>query len=228
MKAINLVEINEVGDGGKAGRVDIPITAQEAFINDVYSSMDVVTADGLNLLQSEDGVEPTCKMGCDHCCRYHILTNRAEVHTLVQYLKRELNVEQMSDLRQRTQRWHEWDSTRPGRYPDTEEREQGDPSQYDHSCPLLVNGKCSVYAVRPAVCRSHYVISDAQLCSSANDPSSTEQMPQVVAALVEAAGPFAKAIKDHIESEGESFAHSVSLLPQGLALEMGWDFALSP
>jgi Fe-S-cluster containining protein len=224
MEVINLIEYND----GNVGRADIPITPQEVFINDVYSSMDVATADGLDLLKSEDGIVPTCKAGCDHCCRYHIVTNSAEVHTLVQFLKRELSAEQMSDLHLRTQRWHEWDSSRRGRSQTSEDGGQGELDHYDHSCPLLVSGQCSVYAVRPAICRSHYVTSDAVLCRSANDPDSTEDVPQVVAALMEVASPFTIAIKEHIESEGVEFSDSATLLPQGLAIEMGWDFSVTP
>ncbi len=221
----------ENGDGGLRGgnlaKTDIPITSEEHFINDVYSSMDATTADGLNLLRREEGIEPTCKAGCAHCCRYHIVTNGAEVHTLAQYLRRELSAEQMDALQMRTKRWHEWDSARPGRYPAAAGGGLGDPSQYDHSCPLLVDEKCSAYAVRPAVCRSHFVTSAAELCSSANDPHSTQDVPSVVASLVEANGLFTKAIKEHIESDGQEFSRSATLLPQGLAIEMGWDFAIT-
>jgi hypothetical protein len=34
-------------------------------------------------------------------------------------------------------------------------------------------------------------------------------------------------MKDHIEAAGSDFSESLMLLPHGLAIEMGWDFALS-
>lgn len=226
MKVTNLIENGNLSlRAGNAGCTEIPITPEETFINDVYASMDTATADGLDLLRSENGIEPTCRAGCAHCCRYHILTNSAEIHTLVQYLKRELSAEQMDALQLRTQRWHEWDSARPGRRRNMDGA-AGDPSHYDHSCPLLVDEQCSAYAVRPAVCRSHFVTSAAELCSTANDPLSTEQVPSVVDSLVEANSPYRQAIRDRIEGGGMKFSHSATLLPQGLAIEMGWNFAV--
>lgn len=213
--------------GSNAENREVSVTPVEAFINDVYSSMDTTTADGLDLLRSEDGIEPTCRAGCAHCCRFNILTNSVEIHTLAQYLKRKLSTEQMDALQERTQRWHEWDAARPGRHSTGSGRTE-DRGVYDHSCPLLVDEQCSAYAVRPAVCRSHFVTSEAELCSTANDPHSAADRPNVVASLVEANGPFTKAIRERIESEGMDFSHSAALLPQGLAIEMGWDFAVEP
>ena len=82
---------------------DITITPIENFVNGVYSSVDEATACGLDRLRSEDGIIPTCKLGCCHCCRYHILMTIAEAHTLAQYVKRELSADQINNLRMRTQ-----------------------------------------------------------------------------------------------------------------------------
>jgi hypothetical protein len=113
---MNLIENSNFGMGPEEFGADIPITPQENFVNGVYSSVDEATACALDRLRSEHGIIPTCKVGCCHCCRHHILTNIAEAHTLAQYVKRELSVDQINDLRMRTQQWHEWDNSRPGRY----------------------------------------------------------------------------------------------------------------
>ncbi|MBU4177481.1 MAG: hypothetical protein KJ730_06530, partial [Proteobacteria bacterium] len=89
-------------------------------------------------------------------------------------------------------------------------------------------GVCSVYPVRPVVCRAHFVSSHPRSCWAANDPESQEDAPVVLKSVVAAAGPFSMAMRDHIEEAGMDFTRSLMLLPQWLAVEMGWDFAISP
>jgi Fe-S-cluster containining protein len=225
---INLIENSNFGTGPEESGADIPIEPQEHFVNSVYASLDEAAVCGLDRLRRDDGIIPACKLGCCHCCRYHILMNIAEAHTLAQYVRREMSADQTNDLRMRTQQWHEWDNSRPGRYPSTESDEQTDLSNYDHPCPLLVNSACSAYPVRPVVCRTHFVSSHPRSCCAANDPESTEDAPVVLTSVVTATSPFSRAIRDHIENAGLDFSRSMMLLPHWLAIEMGWDFAISP
>ncbi len=223
---MNLIENSNFGMGPEEFGADIPTAPEENFVNGVYSSVDEATACELDRLRSEDGIIPTCKLGCCHCCRYHILTNIAEAHILAQYVKRELSVDQINDLRMRTQQWHEWDNSRPGRYPSANIDGQTDLSDYDPYCPLLVNGECRAYRVRPVVCRTHFVSSPALACLTANDPESAEDAPVKLTSVVKAASPFSRVFRDHIENRGLDFSRSMMLLPHSLAIEMGWDFAL--
>jgi Fe-S-cluster containining protein len=224
---MNLTDNSNFGMGPGEFGADIPVTPQESFVNGVYSSADEAIACGLDRLSSEDGIIPTCKMGCCHCCRYHILMDIAEAHTLAQYVKRELSVDQIKDLRLRTHQWHEWDNSRPGRHPSAKVDGQTDLSNYDSCCPLLVNGACIAYPVRPIVCRTHFVSSHPRLCRAVHDPESTEDAPVVLTSIKTATSPFSKTIRDHIENAGVDFSRSTMLLPQWLAIEMNWDFAIS-
>jgi Fe-S-cluster containining protein len=224
---MNSIENNEVGIGAEKTGAYIPITLQEEFMNGMYSSVDKSTAAGLERLRREEGVTPSCELGCNHCCRHHIVANTVEAHTLAQYVKREFSAEQVNDLETRTRRWHEWDNSRPGRDPSLSPGEPPDLSEYDHCCPLLVDGACSVYPVRPVVCRTHYVSSDPLCCAATNDPVSTEDAPVKLASVVAASRKSSSAIREHIEDSGLDYSRSKMLLPQWLAIKMGWDFALS-
>jgi hypothetical protein len=224
---MNLTDNSNFGMGPEEFGADIPITPQERFVNSVYSSADETIACELDRLSSEDGIIPTCKMGCCHCCRYHILMDIAEAHTLGQYVKRELSADQINDLQMRTHQWHEWDNSRPGRHSSTKVDERTDLSNYDRCCPLLVNGACMAYPVRPIVCRSHFVSSHPRLCRAVHEPESREDAPVVLTSIKTATSPFSKALKDHIEKAGVDFSRSTMLLPQWLAIEMNWDFAIS-
>ena len=173
---------------------DIPFTPQEDFVNGVYTAVDKAAKSGLDRLRSEDGIIATCKVGCCHCCRQHILTNISEAYNLAQYVRRELSVDQINDLRMRTQQWHAWDNSRPGRYPSAKIDAQTDLSNYDPCCPLLVNDICSAYPVRPVVCRTHFVSSNPLSCFAANDPESIEDAPVKLTSVVTATRPFSMEI----------------------------------
>ena len=224
---MNFIENRNTGTDSDEFGADIAITTQENIVRQAYRAMDEAAARGLEKLSSEDGIVPTCKPGCYHCCRFHILTNIAEARTLAQYIKRELSEEQINDLRMRTQQWHAWDNSRPGRYPSDNIDCKTDLSNYIHYCPLLVNGACIVYPVRPGVCRTHFVCSHPLFCLAANDPLSTEEPPVVLKSILKLTSPFSMPIKDIIEKAGLDFSKSIMLLPQWLAIQMNWDFAIS-
>ncbi len=205
--------------------VDIPIDMPEKFVSGVYALVDAAVARELDRLRSEEGIIPSCQSGCDHCCRYHIVMNIAEAQALAHYIRREFSAEQIDELRLRTHQWHEWDNSQPGR-PSPIITEQTNLSNYDPGCPLLVNGTCSVYPVRPVVCRAHFVSSHPRYCRAVNDPGSTEDAPLVLKSVVTAVSPLVMAIREQIENAGLDFSRSNMLLPQWLAIEMGWNFAI--
>ncbi len=224
---MRLVEKSDPGMGNGEFGADIPIAPQERFVIGVYASLDEAIACELERLRGAEGIVPSCQPGCCHCCRYHILTNSAEAHTLAQYIRREFSADQIADLRLRTQQWHEWDDSKPGRHPSSNIDGLADLSCYDHSCPLDVNGVCGAYPVRPVVCRTHFVSSPPQSCQVANDPESTADAPLMLRSVVTVASPFSTALQDYIENSGLDFSRSRMLLPQWLAIEMGWDFTIS-
>ncbi len=200
---------------------------KENFVNEVYSAVDEAAACELDRLRNEDGIISTCKLGCSHCCRYHILTNISEADTLAQYVKDTLSENQIKALQLRTKQWHEWDNSKPGRHPSANVDKNTDLSDYVNCCPMLVNWKCCVYPVRPLVCRTHFVSSSPLHCSAANDPNANEETPVVLKSVVTAANPFSKAIQNQIEKSGLDFSQSKMLLPHWLAIKMNWDFAIS-
>lgn len=219
--------IDKIGLGAKKAAAYIPITLEEAFMNGMYSSVDKSTASGLDRLRREEGITPSCELGCNHCCRHHVVADTAEAHTLAQFVKREFSPEQIDDLETRTRQWHAWDNSRPGRVPSVNIGGQSDLSDYDHCCPLLVEGACSVYPVRPVVCRTHYVSSDPLSCAVTKVSISSEDAPVKLTTVIKDSKPFSKAIREHIEDSGLDYSRSKMLLPQWLAIKMGWDFALS-
>lgn len=204
------------------------MTSEEKLVTDVYASVDEATTCALEQLRDKEGVIASCKLGCCHCCRFFILTNVAEARTLTQYIRRNFSADQIEELRMRTRKWHEWELSRPEIHPPSGLAKRIDFLGYEHGCPLLSNGACSVYPVRPVVCRAHFVSSDPLSCLAINDPKSEEAAPSVLMSVAAASSAFSRTMRDHIEKiTGLDFSRSQMLLPHWLAIEMGWDFAIS-
>jgi Fe-S-cluster containining protein len=223
---MDVVADGEFAAGSDKFGIDLLNTRQEIFVTSVYSSADEAAGRELNRLCVEEGVIPTCKPGCFHCCGQHILTSVVEAQALAHYIKREFQRGEIEDLRIRTQQWHEWDETRPGRHHATHIDEQLTFPAY-HYCPMLVEGKCSAYPMRPLICRTHFVCSDPQACRPSYDPESIEDDPVALASVKAATNPFSVRIRDRIENAGFNFYGSIMLLPHWLAIEMNWDFAIT-
>ena len=207
---------------------DMPITTQENFIAGIYRNIDATANIELDRLRSEDGIIPTCKMGCYHCCKQPIPMNIAEARILTQYIKREFSSSEMDELRIHTQQWHAWDDSRPGRYPSSNIPKQIDLCGYEPRCPLIVEGACRAYPARPVICRTHFVVcADTRSCRPTNDPESLEEGALPLKSVITATGRYSRAIRDSIEKGALDSDRSVMLLPHWLAIEMGWDFAIS-
>ncbi len=207
--------------------IDIPDTLQKYVVSNVYSSADEAAGCELNRLYVEEGINSTCKPGCFYCCGQHILTNIAEAQALGHFIKHEFSRGQIEDLRIRTQQWHEWDEISIGRGHSTHSDEQLTFSAYPY-CPMLVEGECMVYPMRPLICRTHYVCSDPSACRHSSDPESVEADPKELATVLVVTNPFLARIRERIENRGINFNKSIMLLPHWLAIEMNWDFAISP
>lgn len=220
----NSMEMSRPGRCSGLFGAHIQVTSQENFIHALYTRVDEATAWELGRLRCEEGIVVTCHGGCCHCCRYHILVSLIEIHTLAQYVRRTLSQDAVDALRQRMEKWHAWDASRPGRYPLSVGDEWAEFSDYDHCCPLLVDGLCSIYPVRPMVCRTHFVSSHPLYCCAAQSSDFKEDAPVYLPTVVMASHQFSMAIRGHIETQGLDFSKEVMLLPHGLALEMGWIF----
>lgn len=199
-----------------AGPDPRPTPWPESFVRDVYATVDAAAGRELARLAAEEGLVPSCRRGCSHCCGQHVVVSIAEAQALAAFIRREFSAEGLLALRERTARWHAWDNARLGagiQSPD---------------CPLLVEGACSVYPLRPLVCRTHFVSSAPHLCGLQPPPGAPLRPPSALASVVQASGPSARRLQTRIEACGLDFQRTRMLLPHWLAEEMGWDFPPGP
>jgi hypothetical protein len=205
---------------------NIPHTPEEDFVSRIYHFVDEAAGRELLLLQSKNGITPACKRGCFGCCSQHILINRSEAHALGQFVRRRFSTDEKARLKSRTRQWHLWNDNRSERFPLPGSR----PADFDSNrpfCPLLVDGSCSAYSMRPITCRTHFVCSSPSFCRFSNNQKTSESEPLALTSVVTATNRFSKCLKERKNKNVFDFSLETMLLPHWLAIEMGWDFAIS-
>ncbi len=205
---------------------NIPHTPEEDFVSRIYHSVDEAAGRELLLLQSKNGITPSCKRGCFGCCSQYILINRSEAHALGQFVRRRFSTDETDRLRSRTRQWHLWNDNRSERFP-LSGSQPADSSGGRPFCPLLVDGSCSAYSMRPITCRTHFVCSSPSSCCFSNNHKTAESEPLALTSVVTATNLFSKRLKERKNQNASDYSLETMLLPHWLAIEMGWDFAIS-
>lgn len=94
-----------------------------------------------------------CQSGCSHCCHQPVSVTPVEAFTIVDHLRKTRTPEQLGELTQRL-------SARREQTQGLSRTEQYSP---EFPCVFLEDGKCSIYEVRPLVCRGMNSL-DAEAC----------------------------------------------------------------
>jgi Fe-S-cluster containining protein len=84
-----------------------------------------------------------CKASCSHCCHQAVAATVPEVLAIFEHLKRTRSSDELELLATRALEYHD-----KARGLSTEER-----FSPEHPCVFLENSSCSIYEVRPLVCR---------------------------------------------------------------------------
>ncbi len=201
-------------------------TPHEKFMLEVYREIDKAIAEELERLRIK-AIVPSCMKGCYFCCRQEVPVVIPEAHALGQYIKRYFSDHQKNELRKRMFDWFQWGKNELSKHGNTPEDEMEAFYSYGPYCPLLVDGKCATYPVRPVVCRIHYVSSSPDSCRSYTDAQSAQEEPTGLVAISYAVQPFAMLIRESIEGTGVNYDDVTLLLPQWLMMELGWEGLLS-
>lgn len=194
------------------------------FAGTVYRCVDRAANRVLARLETEDGIVPSCRPGCCACCKQHILVTVVEARALAEYIRLVFTPAGIRALKKRTRRWIDWDRRRLQRMAAEVRLQEGAASRHP-ACPLLTDGRCSVYPMRPITCRTHFVSSPPRYCRHDNDPKVSGGSPLSLTAVVLATDPFSAMIRDRIEAGGGDYLKSIMLLPHWLSIEMGWESA---
>lgn len=114
-------------------------------IRSLHEQIDLLT----EKIKKKPGLHFDCKAGCSHCCTLRVAAVPPEIFLIARHLK-QLPAEMQSELIERLKVHAE-----AARGVLTEE--------HCIPCPLLADGRCTVYAIRPAMCRK-YLSLDVEEC----------------------------------------------------------------
>lgn len=192
----------------------------EMLTLDVYKSIDKETEAELTRLRTEESVVPSCRKGCFSCCRQPIDVPLPEAYTIAQYIRNNFSHKEVESLNDRLDKWLLWVKEELPHY--EQKGIDAYAAFYNHGvfCPLLVNGSCSIYAVRPVVCRGYYVSSDPRSCLPLNDEAALKEEPVPLGSIPVVGSKHAMRIRALVEMRGLNFDDSVLLLPQWLIVEL--------
>ncbi len=107
-------------------------------------------------LQSLPSDHLACKKGCNHCCNLPVACSVGETLVIADHLRKNLKDDEMVQLRKRMKDHQEIVKSQTGT------------KKGVALCPLNVEGSCSVYEVRPMVCRQ-YTSTSAEACQQAKE-----------------------------------------------------------
>jgi len=118
-----------------------------------------------------------CRAGCGHCCVLNVAVLEPEAVTIVAYLERKLLPSQIVSLRRQIDDLHDC-----LRWLDDDER-----VRLRRPCAFLdAEGKCSIYPVRPLLCRG-LNSTDPESCRKALDLLFLDAEPQILSNLFQSA-----------------------------------------
>lgn len=192
---------------------------------DIYYDIDSKTKNELKRLKKEEGIIKTCRNKCYHCCGQQIKTFYPEAHVASNYIKRNFSANELEKLRAKIEQYvqHLRGDFENLIVQDVEA--QDDFSECSPHCLLLKDESCSIYPVRPIICRTHYVSSSPKSCRSRNGSQLIKSEPKQISSVLDNARPFVLKIKNiaKVPPGIKNLYGAIQLLPRWLTLELGWE-----
>ncbi|MGH9201221.1 MAG: YkgJ family cysteine cluster protein, partial [Vicinamibacterales bacterium] len=118
--------------------------------------------DAIAIVRDEYKPQLDCREGCSYCCcKPGVLVAIPELLRILDHVQTAFDAEAVAAMRERARRYV---GQLAGRSFD-------DPTDQSVPCPLLIDGRCSVYDVRPLTCRG-YNSTSVDACRQAHESTS--------------------------------------------------------
>lgn len=132
--------------------------AQHLIVRQIYDETD----------EAMKKINNVCAKGCHYCCHQFISIIPVEELAITRYIKNEIHYQVRKQLCKRIIEWFEYfDQHTPKHFIVSTEHIQEFEKQCakdKYPCPFLIDNACSIYPVRPIVCRTHAVTTPIQTC----------------------------------------------------------------
>ncbi len=121
-------------------------------ITELYHNIDQLIDAFIQRCQAE-GISVDCRMGCAWCCHQAVFATTPEMMVLVNYLRKRFSPEVVAGVVEKTK----------AKETNLSSLSPAETLKSRYACPLLLNGSCMIYSVRPMACRI-YLSSNVQSC----------------------------------------------------------------
>lgn len=146
-----------------------------AKIRQLYHQIDLLTDSFMDYSQ-RNGRAMDCRMGCSWCCYQSVFASTHEVLVIEDYLTNHFSKEVVEGIKVAA-------TEKAGR---SKAASNKDLLKMQGACPLLKNGVCMVYPVRPMACRI-YLSSDVKTCvDKYKRPGHKDAKPALFAFMMDA------------------------------------------
>jgi len=133
-----------------------------------------------------------CKVGCSYCCHYKVGARAEEVFQIVDYVRTKFSAPRVQRLQE--------DAARNAATLRSKTNEEQLAANLP--CPLLDNGLCSVYPVRPANCRTFHATDVAGCKQSFEEPENLTISPSLVPGLQHTGAAHLKGLRQAFADAG--------------------------
>lgn len=172
------------------------------FISNLQTGIDKVTQQA-----QTNGAELACKPGCSHCCHAPVKALAPEVFKIAREIKK-LDPESMLAITERLSDYLQQQSS------------SGMQWQTRPPCPFLQNNLCSIYAIRPAVCRRAHSLKLDPCATSA--PEIPQQLEIVLGAEALLQGTAAAYESRGLDAGYYDFCGALLLVLNDTSAEVRW------
>ena len=131
-----------------------------------------------------------CRAGCSWCCHFSVDVRPVEAFRILEFMQREFDEERrrqlLADVKTNRDLLHGLDDL--------------DRARRNVKCAFLIDGKCSIYAARPQMCRNYHATNAAGCERSYLEPDNLDIDPEFAPYVYQAGGAhvdaFSKAMQD--------------------------------
>ena len=138
--------------GIKAAGADANKTSMFSSIREMYTAIEDVI-ESLHTLALQQGQAIECKLGCDWCCHQPVFALDYELDYLGNYINEYFDRETIIEIKSKAKQKQD----------NLGKLEDDALLNSKHACPLLKEGVCIAYEVRPMACRI-YLSSSVKTC----------------------------------------------------------------
>jgi Fe-S-cluster containining protein len=175
----------------KANPVEKELSKLKIGIRQLHHNVDLLIDEFTQRCESEN-IPVDCHMGCQWCCHQAVFASTHEMIVLVDYLKRRFSEEVIETIKVKSR----------AKDDRLKKLSPGDTLKTSHPCPLLRNGSCMVYPVRPMACRI-YLSSSEKSCKAKFDrPDDPNVMPALFDFTLKAGRQLNEGFASALREEG--------------------------